>query len=338
MMRWPHCRVVSRTRAGGKYFQPEKGWADAACWCMASLYKRIALYDADKTGFQNIALLKIATHYKALGYGVEWFHPLLSAGSKVFVSSVFSWTPRNPYIPSDAIMGGSGHSFSVTLPEAIEHARPDYEFAGIKHGIGFTTRGCPKRCAWCIVPQKEGDVRAHADIEEFINPKSRDIVLMDNNVLAHDHGVVQIEKMSRLGLRVDFNQGLDAIRIDEAIARRLAALRWLKPARLACDHKNQMPVVEKAVRLLRSAGVSPREYSCYVLVKDIDDAHYRVEFLRSLGVVPFAQPYRDPHSSSPPTREQRRFARWVNHRAVFKTVPWSEYRNRNEIGVKNVKR
>ena len=33
---------------------------------------------------------------------------------------------------------------------------------------------------------------------------------MDNNVLAHEHGLQQIEKIIKIGVKVDFNQGLDA--------------------------------------------------------------------------------------------------------------------------------
>jgi hypothetical protein len=127
--------------------------------------------------------------------------------------------------------------------------------------LGFLTRGCPNNCSWCIVPSKEGSIREHADIEEFA--RHRDVVLMDNNVLACDHGIRQLKKISKLGLRVDFNQGLDARRIDLQIAQRLAALRWLKPIRLACDRKEQMQSVSRAVKLLRDAGATPKAYSCY---------------------------------------------------------------------------
>ncbi len=36
---------------------------------------RIALHDADKTGFPNLALLKLAAHHRAQGDSVEWFTP-----------------------------------------------------------------------------------------------------------------------------------------------------------------------------------------------------------------------------------------------------------------------
>src|SRR5574344_2144329 len=69
---------------------------------------------------------------------------------------------------------------------------------------GFLTRGCPNKCSWCVVPSKEGNIQPYADIEEFLQGK-KEAVLMDNNVLAHEHGLQQIEKIIRLGIKVDFN-------------------------------------------------------------------------------------------------------------------------------------
>ena len=218
-------------------------------------------------------------------------------------------------------MGGTGYGFpGLELPAEIEHTCPDY--TGMNFSLGFLTRGCIRECPWCIVPEKEGNIRAHADIEEFC--RHRDVVLMDNNVLAHDHGIAQIEKMARMDLRVDFNQGLDARLIDAPIAKCLAALRWLKPLRLSCDNKSQMPEVAKAVMLLRKAGVTPITYFCYVLINNIDEALERVLFLKGMGIDPFAQPYRD-LSGKEPDKKLKHFARWVNHKAIFKTVPWDKY-------------
>jgi hypothetical protein len=284
----------------------------------------VGLHDADGTTFPNLALMKIAAWHKTRGDAVTRFMPL-DAYDLVYSAKVFSWTAEDRYLPSTVIKGGTGYSLAAALPDEIEHTCPDYDFYGVNYSLGFLTRGCVRSCPWCVVPRKEGEIRAHADIEEFC--RHRDVVLMDNNVLAHPHGIAQIEKMARLDLRVDFNQGLDARLINEAIAKRLAALRWLKPLRLACDHKSQMTEVARAVRLLRAAGVTPRAYSCYVLVKDVPDALDRVEFLRGLGVDPFAQPYREPGTSCLPEPVLRRFARWVNHKAIFKTVSWTDYLN-----------
>ncbi len=127
---------------------------------------------------------------------------------------------------------------------------------------------------------------------------------------------------------MDLNQGLDARRINRPIAKLLAKCKWLKPVRLACDTASQK---EKALlmRLKQEGGgkVTPKAYFCYVLVKDIKDALDRVMLLKELGVDPFAQPYRDFDNNIESTKEQKRFARWVNHKAIFKTVKWEEYNN-----------
>ena len=283
--------------------------------------KRIAIHDADGGKYPNLALLKLAAWHRARGDTVERFAPLYGY-DHVYSSKVFSWTPENRYLPMDAEKGGTGYGLTKDLPDAVEHLCPDYAFVGIDYSMGFLTRGCIRSCPWCIVPGKEGAIRAHADIEEFA--RHRDVVLMDNNVLAHDHGIAQIEKMARLGLRVDFNQGLDARLIDPAIARRLTALRWIRFIRMACDHKSQMPEVAKAIGLLRSAGCR-KEIFCYVLVKNVDDALERVDFLRSLNVTPFAQPYREQGNKAEPARELKRFARWVNLKKAFKSTDWQGY-------------
>lgn len=282
---------------------------------------RIALHDSDSTNFPSLPLMKLAAWHKAKRDTVERFVPLFSYDA-VYSSKVFSWTPQDAYLPAKTQKGGTGYGQDSSLPDEIEHICPDYNFYGVNFSIGFLTRGCIRSCSWCLVPKKEGTIRPHADIEEFT--RHRNVVLMDNNVLAHDYGIEQIEEMARLGLRVDFNQGLDARLIDAPIAKRLAALGWFKPLRLACDHKNQIPEVEKAVKLLRAAGTTPKAYFCYVLVKDVNDAEERVMFLQALGLTPFAQPYRDYHGT-PPTQEQKDFARWCNRPWLRKAVSWKHY-------------
>ncbi len=281
----------------------------------------VELHDADAIRYPNLALMKLSAWHRAQGDDVGWWSPLMSNADTVYSSKVFTWTPVDQYLPSDAVRGGIGYGMYQSLPDDVEHTCPDYAFYGLDYSMGFLTRGCPKKCKWCFVPRKEGGIKAHADIDEFLRHDS--VVLMDNNVLASEHGIQQIEKMAGMGIRVDFNQGLDARLIDQGIARRLVALKWIRFIRIACDHKSQMKAVEKANIHIREAGYRG-EIFCYVLVLDVDDAYERVEFLRGLKIDPFAQPFRDENNTLPPP-EQRKFARWVNHKAIFKTVAWADY-------------
>ena len=283
----------------------------------------IGLYSADKNSYPNLALMKLSAYHKAKGDVVSWYVPL-EKYDKIYSSKVFTYSHENDYLPKGTKKGGTGYQAFKTLPNEIEHIKPDYTLYGIDYSLGFLTRGCPNNCQWCIVPKKEGNIRSNADIKEFLQHDKA--VLMDNNVLACNHGIKQLEKISNLGIKVDFNQGLDARLIDDSIAKLLSKVKWLHPVRLACDTSSQMPIIQKAVTLLRWHNVTPSKYFIYVLVKSIDDAIERIKFLKGLSLDPFAQPYREYQNNTEPTKEQKNFARWVNHKAVFKSVKWDDYR------------
>lgn len=286
---------------------------------------RIGIHDADKTSFPNLALMKLSAWHKAKGDMVKLYDPLFaSCFDKVYSSKVFTFTPEDLELIGNVEKGGTGYKLFHELPEEIEHICPDYSFYGVDYSVGFVTRGCLRHCQWCIVPEKEGHIRGHADVEEFLRHK--EIVLMDNNILASEHGIQQIEKLAKLGIKVDFNQGLDARLIDDQVAHLLSKLKWIRYIRLSCDTQSQLPIIQKAVTLLRWYNANPANIFVYCLVKDVQEALERVKILKGLYLQVFAQPYRDFETNTEPTKEQKKFARWVNHKAIFKSVAWKDYK------------
>ena len=287
----------------------------------------IGLIDVDGHNFPNLALMKISAYHKANNDNVYFYDPLFTKPDKIYASKVFTYTQDYGYYPGDIeiIKGGTGYNIYDKLSEEIEYILPDYKLYNCNYAYGFLTRGCPNNCQWCIVPKKEGKMSAHMDIDDIIADK-KSAVLMDNNVLASNHGLRQIEKMGKMNIKVDFNQGLDARLIDDSVAKLLSKIKWLSPLRMACDTLSQMPHIKKATELLRKHGCTPKNYFIYVLVKDIADAHERVLFLKNLNLDPFAQPYRDFINNSEPDKILKQFSRWVNHKAVFKTVEWDKYK------------
>lgn len=291
---------------------------------------RVALHDSDHTGFPNLALMKISAYHKNNGDIVEWWNPMLTF-DRVYSSKVFTFTPENPYLPPDAIKGGTGYGIMDELPEAIDAMFPDYSiYPNCKHAIGFLTRGCVRKCPWCIVPKKEGQIRPYRTWREIKRPDSRDIVFMDNNVLACEHGLSQIEDMGGQNIRVDFNQGLDARLITPEVARMLSRLKWIRFVRMSCDTDAVLDTVKSAIRYLGESGVKPYRVFVYLLVQDVDSAERRALALREIGAEVFAQPYRDFTINAAPPEELRRFARWVNRKAIFKSTKcFSEYWRNN---------
>lgn len=223
---------------------------------------------------------------------------------RVYMAKVFTFTPDYPHVfPCEVVKGGTGYrDYARVLPEEVEHSCPDYGLYDYPAAVGFLTRGCVNRCPWCVVPRKEGAIRANADIEEFLGGR-RNAVLLDNNVLASGWGLEQIEKIIRLGVRVDFNQGLDARQIarNTEIAELLSRVKWSKYIRMAYDSSAVRDNVHRAIERLKKCGVKPAKMFFYVLVRDVDDALGRIEELRALGCQPFAQPYRDFESKIHPT-------------------------------------
>jgi hypothetical protein len=289
---------------------------------------KIAIHNGDgsATRFPNFALMKIAAYWKREGAEVEWFNALTKY-DKVYSSKIFTFTRRDPYLPPDAICGGTGYDIKSQLDAMMEVCNPDYSiYPEYKHKLGFITRGCPRNCEWCVVPQKEGRLRGVDTFGDIVkNQQGESAVLMDNNFLAYKHHERELESMLRLNASVDFNQGLDARFVNEYNAPLLARVKWIRYIRFACDTVPMREAVQKAVALIRSHGYKGIPLCC-VLVRDVAEAHETCELLRRIRVEPFAQAYMDYSSEDKRTVEQRRFCRWVNHKAIFKTVKWKDYK------------
>lgn len=292
----------------------------------------VGLHDGDgQTDFPNYALMKISAWHKANGDSVEWWNPLLTY-DRVYSSKVFTFTPENLYLPTETIKGGTGYGLYNELPPEIDSMFPDYSiYPKIKYAIGFLTRGCIRACPWCVVPKKEGKIRPYRTWRELVRPDSNQLVLMDNNVLACPHGVEQLSDMVGKNIKIDANQGLDSRLVTPEIAKILSGLKWIRFIRTACDTDASMDSVGTMIERLQAEGVKSYRVFVYVLVQDVESAERRVQFLRRLGAQPFAQPYRDFTTNAEPARELKDFARWVNDKAIFKSVQtFAEYKGRDK--------
>lgn len=289
---------------------------------------KIGLIDVDgHSGFPNLALMRLSAWHKLRGDSVEWWNGFCHY-ERVYMSKVFTFSPDISTVISadETICGGTGYKDYGSLPEEVEKTQPDYSiYPETDYAIGFLTRGCCRNCPWCIVPKKEGQIRPADTWTDIKRADSRKIIFMDNNVLASEHGLQQIDAMRGQEVWVDFNQGLDARLITPETARLLAGLRWIRFVRLSCDTSEMLPVIEQAVAYMKEAGIAKSRFWSYMLVRDVEEAEHRAVALDRMGVTPFAQPYRD-YDGGEPTQEQKQFARWVNKKAVFRSCTWAEFK------------
>ena len=290
---------------------------------------KIGLLDIDGHNFPNFALMKIASFHKNKGDSVTWYDAFQDRFDIVYKSKVFTFTPDYGYfVNSDKVIsGGTGYDVSVKLSEEIDKCLPDYSIYPNdgKTAYGFLTRGCIRNCSWCVVPKKEGAIHPYAGIEDVLQNKKR-AVLMDNNVLACDFGIKQIEKIVDLGCKVDFNQGLDCRLVTDDIAHLLSMVKWSRYIRFSCDTIENLDSLLRAIEKLNRHGIKNYQIFVYLLVRDVSEADKTADVLKKTGVCPFAQPYRDFENKIKPTIEQKRFARYVNRKEIFESTTWENYK------------
>ena len=292
---------------------------------------RIGLFDVDSL-IPNLALMKLSAWHKAQGHRVEPYLPLQrDAYSRIYASKVFTSSDRGWIDPERMDVGGTGWDIAKTLPPKVEAMPPDYSiYPDYRHSIGFTMRGCRLRCDFCVVPEKEGRPVSAQTIEEiWIQRGSRLVVLLDNDFFGNPDWSARIEEIRGLDLLVNFSQGLNIRNLKPEQAEAIASVKFRnlkgtkKQVHFAWDDPRHEKLIRKGIKTATAAGIQPHQMAFYVLIgfhsTQAEDLH-RVELLRSYGCDPFAMPY---DATEP---YQRAFTRWVNHKAIFKTVAWKDYR------------
>ena len=302
---------------------------------------QIGLHDAEMEHikgkiFPNYALMKISAWHKAQGDNVEWWNPL-KRYNHIFSSKVFDFTPENPYLPGNTIRGGTGYAdvpLEQTLSPLIDEMFPDYSiYPACDYAIGYITRGCPNNCRWCVVPSKEGEIKPYRSWRQLIRPDSKKLVLMDNNILASDFGIAQLEELTRQNYAIDLNQGMDARLVDDRVAKILAGLKWIKYIRFSCDQQAQIEPIMRTAELMGKYGVKPYRLFIYLLVTaDIEDAARRVEALKRLGnITIYAQAERNERQGIVPNKMQLEFAQRYVYSGRYRQESWAEYLERMSI-------
>ena len=292
----------------------------------------VALLAVD-SNYPNLALMKISAYHKSQGDTVEWYNPF-DTYDRLYMAKVFSFTPDYGFVIAnvhgEVVRGGTGYDIRSSLPGDMDRLQPDYSLypaVDSRTSYGFLTRGCPNRCRWCVVPQKEGGIRPYMDVDDITLHGERPYaVLMDNNVLACDYGLSQLEKIAERGYHVDFNQGLDARLVTPDVARLLARVRWIKRIRFGCDTPAQIVECERAIQLVRQAGYKG-EFFLYCILIDFDESYHRLSYWRKYKyVLPHAQPYRDlnnPHQRIP--QWQKDMAHWADRKELYRSCDFKDF-------------
>lgn len=282
---------------------------------------RVGLIDIEPK-IVNTAYMQISQYHKLKGDIIEWWTPLEHKQfDVVYCSSIFDYTDKSQ-IPLDVICGGTGFDVSSRLSKVIEDCDLDYNlYPNCRKSYVWFSRGCFRDCPFCCVKQKEGDL--HSVQVKNLNSHSECICVQDNNFFASDLWHKAIRQLQIWNEPVEF-LNIDVRILTEEQATALLTLKHTKQIKIAWDNprENLTSILRQVIKWIK-----PYRLMCYVLIgywSTPREDMFRIETLRELGIDPFVMAY------NRKDLYQKAFARWVNHKAIFKKVKWEDYRGRVE--------
>lgn len=260
----------------------------------------------------NVALMKLSTHLAGGGWrrelarGADWRR---EGADRVLASCVFDFESSHrrvaqmrEYYGTKLTLGGSGVDVSLRLPADIEEGVSDYGLYPDlgDRAIGFLTRGCPRRCRFCIVPRKEGLPRQVAALEDLLQGSRKELILLDDNLLAHPDADRLLQELAERRLSVNFNQTLDIRLVDAHRARLLRTIRCSNAKftrrnyHFSLNDARDLDLVRRNYELFGFTAGDNVQFVCmYGYLTSLAEDVRRFAFLKSLpGAYVFMQRYR----------------------------------------------
>ena len=346
---------------------------------------KIGIIDADllqrqEHNFPNLACMKISGYHKErgddvvlIGYSqLQGFSLFPEEFDKVYISKVFT----KPKIPDGIVdlpfveYGGTGFFFDKAedLPYEIEHHFPDYHLydnwikVKIANGnkedyfkyytefsIGFTTRGCFRKCDFCVIKKYDFAFK-HSEISEFLDKSRNKICLLDDNILScGKHWENVIKELQLTKKRFQFKQGLDMRLMTEKKAELLNASKYEGNFIFAFDNIEDRDLIEKKLKIWKKyhKGESTvlyclcgfdrnNKYDFDFWLQDIIDLFERTRILMKYDARPYVMRF-ERWIESPFKQLYILFCTWVNGSVMFYASSFRENAEDNKAAIQFAK-
>lgn len=291
----------------------------------------IALIDCDfkkrKTVFPTLTLMKLSAWHKAkddnvtlLTYDEYIQGDLFHSFDKVYASCIFTENKHKAEFLAamGADVGGSGYSLDSQLPHEIEYIMPDYGLYGIEDtAYGFLSRGCIRRCPFCIVCEKEGTAsRKVADLSEWWQGQKY-IKLLDPNLLACPDHMELLQQLVDSKAWIDVTQGFDVRLVTPENMPLINQLK-IKMLHFAWDNPKDEDTMDKLSWFREHTAVKHDHLlKVYVLTNywsTFQEDLERVYWLRNNGYDPYVMVY--DKTNAP--QQIKDLQRWCNNKIIFR--------------------
>lgn len=275
------------------------------------------------------------------------------------------WLKKHPKIQ----IGGTGFYFdnAPNLPDEIEHHMPDYHLYDewiirnveeaeniakkqkkkfnrssymlqykeyLEYSIGFLTRGCFRKCGFCV-NKKYNHVFKHSPLDEFFDPTRKKICLLDDNFLGCPNWRELLEELIALKRPFKFKQGLDERLLTDEKIKMLFNSNYDGDFTFAFDNVKDYELIHKRLKMIRETNPT-KGMRFYVLVgyestdaKDIENAFIRIELLLKYRCTPYIMRFQNKNET--PWKESKyrtlyiAIARWCNQANIVKKMSFRQF-------------
>lgn len=325
----------------------------------------IGIIDADLVGkkkhrFPNLVCMKLSGYFKELGYNVTLLlnYDLIENYDQVYISKVFTDTlvPKEVLKNPKVKFGGTGFYYDKApkLPYVIEHHMPDYHLydnwvknmiaSGCKksdfkyyldYSIGFTTRGCFRKCKFCV-NRNCSKVEHHALIQEFLDKDRKYICLLDDNVLGYTAWQNVLDNLIAANKPFQFKQGMDIRLLTPKKTLKLCSLNYHKDYIFAFDNIEDETIIRKKLSLWREytnkktklytfCGFDDtNKYDEEFWIKDLNSLFNRIFILAEYNCIPYVMRYKE-YLKSPYKTIYNTIASWCNQPWALCTMTFKEF-------------
>ena len=226
----------------------------------------------------------------------------------------------------------------------------------MEYSIGFTSRGCFRKCEFCINKKYDRCERS-SPVSEFFDKRRKAIYLWDDNVLACKDWEIILDELDATRYPFQFRQGLDIRLLSEKKAQRLSESRYNGDFIFAFDRVDDRDLIEKKLEMWRR--YTKKETKLYLIcaydswkytdpselgpesgphltrmanlktqkerdLLDIEQLFERIKVLIDYHCLPYVMRY-EKYRDSEYRDLYIQIARWCNQPRIFKKMSFEEF-------------
>lgn len=260
--------------------------------------KNILLVEPDyKAEYVPLSLMRISTLHKLQGDNVKYQkginHFLEFNPNTIYITSLFSWdiktviscinTYKNLYPKANIKVGGicasllhkkiedeTGITPHIGIWKELEKLQPDYSlFPNINYSIANATKGCIRKCSFCMVHILEPEFMEIKNWFDYIDLSKERIVFFDNNFTASskEHMLQVLDTCRKLNKTIDFNQAIDCRLFTKELAIAFSKCK-IHPLRFSMDFIGTLEPCINAIKLAEEQGITDL---CIYLLYNFND-------------------------------------------------------------------